>query len=233
MQRKYVLAVGGATIALALALSGIAGASTGPAVTVRVEGLTRTLLPATLVHGVSGAIRKGGTPAGACPGASGAGALDAATHHRWNGSWDSKYMALSVTSIFGETYALSSKKDYWSLWVDNGYASSGICGIKLKAGEQLLFAAVPDSPTEYPLGISAHGTAVAGHAFQVKTLAYNSGGKAKPLAGVAVTGSHGVKAVSNSHGVATITASHSGTLVLNASKHAYIRAAALSVRVKG
>ncbi len=232
MQRKYILAVGGATIAFALALSGVAAASSGPAVTVRIEGLTKTLLPATVVHGVSGAITKGGTPAGACPGASGAGALDAATHHRWGGSWDAKYMALSVTSIFGETYALSSKKDYWSLWVNNGYAPTGICGIKLKAGEQLLFAAVPDSPTEYPLGISAHATAVAGHALKVTTVAYNGGGKAKPLAGVKVTG-HGVRAVSNSHGVATITPSHSGTLVLNASKPAYIRAASLSVRVTG
>ena len=138
-----------------------------------------------------------------------------------------------VGSIFGETYALSSKKDYWSLWVDNGYAPTGICGIKLKAGEQLLFAAVPDTPTEYPLGISAPATAATGHTFKVKTVAYNGGGKAKLLAGVTVTGGHGVKAVSNSHGVATITASHTGTLVLHATKSAYIRAAALSVRVKG
>jgi hypothetical protein len=232
MLRKHILAVGGATVALLAALSGVAGASSGPAVTVRIEGLNKTLLPATVVHAGSGSITKGGTPSGACPTQSGAGALDAATHHKWNGSWDAKYSALSLTSIFSETYTLSSKKDYWSVWVNNGYASTGICGVTLKAGEQLLFAAVPDTPTEYPLGLSEQGSVTVGHSFKVKTVWFNGGGKAKPLGGVKVSG-HGVSAVSNSHGIATIIPTHSGKLVLHATKHAYIRAAALSVRVKG
>jgi hypothetical protein len=231
MLRKHILAVGGATVALLAALSGIAVASTGPAVTVRIEGLSKTLLPATVVHAGSGSITKGGTPSGSCPAQSAAGALDAATHHKWNGNWDPKYSALSLTSIFGETYTLSGKKDYWSEWVNNGYAQSGICGVTLKAGEQLLFAAVPDAPTEYPLGLSVRGTARAGHALKVKTMWFNGGGKAKALGGVKVYGL-GFSTVSNSHGIVTVTPAHSGTLILHATKHAYIRAAALNVRVK-
>ncbi|HWE32930.1 MAG TPA: hypothetical protein VG410_05550 [Solirubrobacteraceae bacterium] len=198
----------------------------------RVEGLTKTLLAPTVVHAASGFITKGGTPKGSCPAASGAGALDAAVHHKWNGSWDSKYQALSVTSILGESHALSSK-DYWSIWVNNAYAPSGICGLKLRAGETLLFAAVPDTPTEYPLGLSgpATGTATAGKAFTVKAVAYNGAGKAKPLAGVTVSGG-GFKVRSNSHGVATITPTKVGKLVLHGSKKDYIRAASLTVRVK-
>jgi hypothetical protein len=229
MHRKLILAAGGATAALAIAAASTAVAA-GPAVTVRVEGLTKTLLPATKVHAGSGSITVGGTPAGACPASGGAGALDAATHHRWSGSWDPKYMALSVTSIFGETHPLTSK-DYWSLWVNNGYAPTGICGIKLKAGEQLLFAAVPDTPTEYPLGLAGPSSATAGRAFTVKTVGYNSAGKGKPLARVAVTGK-GVKVTTNKHGVAKITATRKGVLVLHAAKAGWIRAAALSVHVK-
>lgn len=228
MHRKRILASGGAALALAVAAAS-AGASS-PGVTVRVEGLTKTLLGPTLVHAGSGFITKGGTPKGSCPASSGAGALDAATHHKWNGSWDSKYQALSVTSVLGERHALSSK-DYWSIWVNNAYAPTGICGLKLHAGETLLFAAVPDTPSEFPLGLTGPASATAGKAFTVRTVAYNGAGKTKALAGVTVSGG-GVKATSNSHGVATITDSHTGKLVLHASKRSYIRAAALSVRVK-
>jgi hypothetical protein len=229
MHRKLILAAGGATAALAIAAASTAVAA-GPAVTVRVEGLHKTLLPATTVHGRRGSIRVGGTPAGACPASGGAGALDVATHHKWNGSWDPKYMALSVTSIFGETHPLTSKY-YWSLWVNNGYAPTGICGIKLKAGEQLLFAAVPDTPTEYPLGLTGPASIAAGKAFTVKTIGYNSAGKGKALPGVAVTGK-GVKVTSNKHGVATVTATRAGVLALHAAKAGWIRAATLHIRVK-
>ncbi len=232
MHRKHILASGGAALALALALAVTvaSAAASSPGVKIRIEGLTKTLLPTTVVHAGSGFITKGGTPKGSCPAASGAGALDAATHHEWNGAWDPKYQALSVISVLGETHALASKT-YWSIWVNNAYAPAGICGLKLQAGETLLFAAVPDTPTEYPLGLSGPGTATAGKAFTVRTVAYNGAGKAKPLAGVTVAGG-GVMATSNRHGVATITDSHTGKLVLRASKRAYVRAAALTVRVK-
>ena len=228
MDRKQFLASGAA--ALALAVTAASAAASSPAVKIRIEGLTKTLLPTTVVHAGTGFITTGGTPKGSCPAASGAGALDVATHHKWDGSWDPKYQALSVTSILGESHKLTST-NYWSIWVNNAYAPAGICGLKLHAGDTLLFAAVPDTPTEYPLGLSGPGTAAAGKAFTVKTVAYNGSGKAKPLAGVTVSGG-GVRATSNSHGVATITGTRAGKLVLHASEKDYVRAATLTVRVK-
>jgi hypothetical protein len=206
-------------------------AAAAPAVTVRVEGLNKTLLPATRVHVAGGSITKGGTPAGKCPAASAAGALDAATRHNWNGSWDPKYQALSVSSIFGEAHSLTSK-DYWSLWVNDAYAQMGICGVKLKAGEQLLFAAVPDSPMEYPLGLQMPRHAVVGHSFIAKVVRYNAAGKVKPLSGATVT-VNGRSGKTGGNGTVRLTPTHAGKFVFNATHPGYIRAAAVTVRVTG
>ena len=60
---RRTLALGSALVALSLIFAGAAVAA-GTSVSVRVEGLTRTLLPTTVVHTHSGSITKGGTPAG-------------------------------------------------------------------------------------------------------------------------------------------------------------------------
>ena len=144
-----------AAVAVPVAFASAAGASSSgsPAtVSVRVEGLTKTLLVPTTVTTHTGSITKGGTPAGTCPATSAAGALDVATHHHWAGYYDTKYEDLEVIGILGESHSFTSK-DYWEVFVDNVAAQAGICGLKLHKGEQLLFAAVPDNgPTEYPLG---------------------------------------------------------------------------------
>ena len=65
MHRKTVVALVGA-IVMAVAASGAAlAASSGPAVTVQIKSLTKTLLKPTTVHGEKGWITKGGTPHGA------------------------------------------------------------------------------------------------------------------------------------------------------------------------
>jgi hypothetical protein len=228
---KKTLALCGATLAVVLALVPGALAAGGTSVTVRVEGLNRTLLATKVIRTHNGGwITAGGTPRGKCSTSSAAGALDVATAHRWNGSWSQKYAALSVTSILGESHALTSPY-YWSIWVDNAYAQSGICGITLHAGEQLLFAAVPDSGTEYPLGLSAPASGTAGHSFTVKVVSFNAGGKSKPLAGARVSGNGVKSALTNSRGLATIADGHVGALVLHADKKGYVRAAPAAVRV--
>jgi hypothetical protein len=200
-------------------------AASKPKVTVRVEGLKKTRLLATTTSGRSGWITKGGTPSGQCSGRSAAGALDAATRHNWNGSWSAKYQALSVIGILGERHPFSSQ-DYWSLWVNNKYASSGVCGIALKPGEQLLFAAEPDNATWYPTVLSAPHNASAGHPFTVKLTGYSSSGR-KPLKGVAITG-NGIQSVKTNHsGQATIKDGHSGRLVLRASPKGFVRSEAV------
>jgi hypothetical protein len=217
------------TSAAVLAPAGLASkprqSSSGPKVTVRVEGLKKTRLLPTLASGRSGWITKGGTPKGQCPGQSAAGALDVATKGNWTGSWSAKYQALSVIGILGEKHAFTSH-NYWSIWVNNKYASSGACGITLKKGEQLLFAAEPDSTTWYPTGLSTPHSATKGHPFTVKLVGYPASGK-KPLAGVTITGNGISPAKTNHRGVATITAGHSGVLVLRASPKKYIRSEAI------
>lgn len=218
MKSSRTIALGGASIALALSPA-VALASASAGVSVRVEGQSRTLLPATRVHTHSGAITKGGAPAGACPASTAAGALDVATHHRWDGSYGT--YGLSVTSVLGEVHALASPR-YWSIFVNDRYAPAGICGLKLHSGEQLLFAAVPDKGIEYPIVLSAPARARAGRSFSVKASYYGAKGAARSLAGVAVKGG----GRTNQQGVATVTAPKAGKLQLTGSRTGYIRAEA-------
>lgn len=204
-----------------------AALAAGTSVSVRVEGINRTLLPTKVVHTHSGAIRTGGTPAGACPATTAAGALDVATVHRWSGTYGS--YGLSVTQIFGETHTFTSK-DYWSVWVDNKFASAGICSLKLHRGEQLLFAAVPIKGTEYPIVMSGPKHAAAGQSFTLKLSYINNKGAVKPVAGARVRG-NGAAGVTNAAGTLSVTATHKGKLAYTAAKTGFIRSGAVTVRV--
>jgi hypothetical protein len=136
MNRKSLTALVGAVV-MALAASGVAVAAvSGPSVSVSVKSLTKTLLAPTSVHGEKGSITKGGAPKGKCPGASAAGALDAATHGRWAGKYSSSLHDIFITSILG---VKPSGNDFWEIFVNGKPASTGACEIKLHAGERLLF----------------------------------------------------------------------------------------------
>ena len=138
MNRKTVLALIGA-IATAGAVTAsplaLASSPTGPAVTVKVKTPTKTLVKAT-VHGEKGSITKGGTPKGKCPGNSGAGALDAATHGKWKGTYSSSLKDIFITSILG---VKAKGHHFWKIVVDGKTATTGVCGVKLHSGEKLLF----------------------------------------------------------------------------------------------
>jgi hypothetical protein len=111
----------------------------GPTVTVQIKTRTKTLLRPTAEHGEKGSITKGGTPKGKCPGNSAAGALDAATHGKWTGKYYASVGGIFITSILG---VKPTGADYWSVFVNNKSSSSGICAVKLHAGEHLLFKVV-------------------------------------------------------------------------------------------
>ncbi len=224
MKSSRMIALGGAGVALAL-MPAAALAASPTTVSVRIEGKTRTLLPATNVRTHAGSITKGGAPAGKCPATTAAGALDAATHQRWNGSYGS--LGLSVTSVLGETHPFTSSY-YWSIFVDDRYAPAGICGLKLKRGEQLLFAAVPVKGNEYPIVLSAPRHATAGHPFKVETYYYGAQGGAKPVAGISIKDG----GVTNAKGITSVTAPKAGKLTLTASHTGYIRTEA-TVSVTG
>jgi hypothetical protein len=119
---------------------GETSALTGPTVTVQVKTLTKTLLAPTPVRGRKGWITKGGTPSRKCPARSAAGALDAATHGHWTGKYYASVSGIFVTSILGVKPPTS--KDYWAIFVNNRSSNSGICSIKLRAGEHLRFSIV-------------------------------------------------------------------------------------------
>jgi hypothetical protein len=137
MNRNTVIALLGAIVIALAAVGAALAASTGPAVTVRIKTLTKTLETA-VVHGQTGWITKGGTPRGKCSARTAAGALGAATHGSWTGKYY-KGIGILVTSILG---VKPGGSDYWSIYVNGKSSSKGVCGIKLHAGERLLFKIV-------------------------------------------------------------------------------------------
>ena len=127
------MAVAASSVALA------AGSGSGPAVTVQIKSLNKTLLKPTAERGVKGWITKGGTPHGKCPGASAAGALDAATHGKWAGKYYASVGGIFVTSILG---VKPTGSNFWSVFVNGKSSSLGVCQIHLRSGEKLLFKVI-------------------------------------------------------------------------------------------
>jgi hypothetical protein len=234
MNLKKLVALGGASVLLALLSAGAAFAAGGTQVTVRVEGLKQMLLRPTVVRTHSGWITRYGATKGECPATSGQGALDVATHHRWRGTWSTQFgPEYEITSILGETHSFSSKY-YWEIFADNVSATVGGCELKLHRGEQLLFAAVPQTGTEYPLGLTLLSRPQVGRPFKVKVVYYNGRGKPKPLAGATVTAAgisaepiphDRVTAKTDARGIAKLTENRLGLVEITASKRGYVRAA--------
>jgi hypothetical protein len=214
MKRRSILALGGASLALAVAPAVALAAK----VSVRVEGAKKTLQQAETVTTPGGSVTRFGAPKGVCPGSSAQGALQAATKGRWGGSYSKTYSEFFITSIFGETP--NSKTGYWSILVNNKPASQGACQITLKPTDKLLFAVVPVKGTVKPLGITAPKTATAGKSFTLKAVSYDAKGKASPQAGVAFAG---VKGTTNKQGKLTVTESKAGTVTFTGTAKRCIR----------
>ena len=123
---------------VALAGAALGATSTGPAVSVQIKTLTKTLKQVT-VHGEKGSITKGGTPRGKCPGTSAAGALDAATRGRWTGKYFASVPGIFITSILG---VKPKSPYYWSFIVNGKSSSKGVCSVGLHAGDKLLFKVI-------------------------------------------------------------------------------------------
>jgi len=227
MKRIGILAAAGAPVAVVALLAAPAFAGAQTKVSFRVEGATKTLLPAkTVTVPSNGSITKGGAPKGSCPEAgTAAGALNVATHGDWTGKDFS--FGIEVDSILGEKVNNTSR--YWELFDNNHVADEGICDLKVKSGDQLLFASVLTRGKEYPIVIKAPSRAIVGKPFQVKAYYYRGTSNATtPLPGVAFTG---VKGTTDVKGVATVTASKAGKLSLVGSKLGEIRSAAATVAV--
>jgi hypothetical protein len=226
MKRIRILAAAGVPVAVAAVLAAPA-LGAGAKVSFRVEGASKTLLPATTVAvPTSGSITKGGTPKGSCPEAgTAAGAFNVATRGDWTGKDFS--FGIEVNSILGES--VNNRSRYWELFDNNHVANAGICDLKVKRGDQLLFASVPTRGKQYPIVLKAPSKATVGKPFQVKAFYYRGASAATtPIPGVSFSG---VKGTTNVQGAATVTASKAGKLSLVGSKLGEIRSAAATVVV--
>ncbi len=81
-------------------------------------------------------------------------ALEDATHGHWVAGAFFSGLGYSVEGIEGESYSFSSSY-YWSFWIDNKPATTGICAA-LHAKEKLLFfpQCSQESATAAPRGCS-------------------------------------------------------------------------------
>jgi hypothetical protein len=219
-------------VASAVALISLAGAlatqtaaktaapAKGPVadVTVRVEGLTKTLLAPTTVTLRGAPVSKDGVAADSCSGLSALGALEDATKGDWGGSWSKSYKEYFVTSIAGTSYGASADY-YWAFWLDNKPAPVGACDVDPAKGSSILFFPEYDGKNKSivapnVLGISAPASALAGKPFTVFVTSYaNANGKPSPAVGAKLSAG-GVGTTVGSGGKAALTISRTGNVVV-------------------
>jgi len=130
--RKFVPgALAGVVVAAALAAPAFAAT-----VSVRIEGDAQTLLPRTVVTTSGQPVGKPGSPT--CPGNSALDAVNVATGGNWQGVYDATFSSYSLDGLLGESHPIGGDR-YWSFWVNDGYAPSGVCGVPVQNGDSLLF----------------------------------------------------------------------------------------------
>jgi hypothetical protein len=216
----------------AFALAGAPSALASASVTVRVEGISQTLLPPTQVTAdAATSVVKDGNSEHSCSGASAAGALQLATGGSWNGKWFGGF-GYSAETILGETHAFepaAAANYFWSYWLDNKASSVGICEGELQGGQSILFfpecfsetGACPAPPN--PLGVSAPAVAERGAPVAVTVTSYdNVSGAASPAVGAAVTGG-GAGAITDSTGHATLSIAQIGSIELQVTAPGSVR----------
>ncbi|HSD79775.1 MAG TPA: hypothetical protein VLB47_03910, partial [Solirubrobacteraceae bacterium] len=168
------------TAAVVAVLVPAAATQAAPAVSVRVEGVQRTLLPATSVAQSGQA-----PPVSGCDGSSAGAALDRAT----GGDWDRQPFA---STILGEAHDFSAG-DYWAEWIGRGGGfvfGAGLCSDELQAGDELLMlvdvTAAPDyASTAFPLAVRDVPARVApGVPFTVRVRRWRPDAQGTPGSGV-------------------------------------------------
>jgi hypothetical protein len=134
MYKTLAGTVAGLAAALACAAPALAAPSN---VTVRVEGESQTLRPATRVTTDTNPVLVEG--AHSCSGTSAGGALFKATGGDVGGEWGT--VGFQVLTIKGETHDEPYPADpshYWSFWVNYEYQNQGLCDAELQEGDDVL-----------------------------------------------------------------------------------------------
>jgi hypothetical protein len=215
--------LGLAAVALAVVPAAPAAAAT---VTVRVEGDSATLVPRTTLATTTTPVNKDGT--NSCDGTSAAGALEQATSGDWSGNWFGAGVGYSVETIKGESHAFGSGA-YWAFFVNDEFASNGVCYVEPQTGDSLLLAAVSDSAPFTLLKLAGvPATARPGQSFTVtvtgNTFYPMDPETHGPVAGATVTGG-GTTATTAADGTAQITLGTRGPSGLRATRAGDIRSA--------
>ena len=127
----------------ALVIVPAAPALAGPTVSVRVEGQSATLLPATTVTLPD--VKAAGNP---CTDAGAARSVAAAIEEATGGNWDRQGF---TQTILGETHAFAAS-DYWAEWVNDKFGG-GICSDVVQTGDRILMLVdVSGPPPTYSSG---------------------------------------------------------------------------------
>lgn len=116
----------------------------------------------------------------------------------------------------------------WYLKINHKALSVGGDSAKIRPGDEVLWDLAPSYPYPNELSLTVPKVVNAGKPFSVKVVSFDEKGKAKPAAGVKVTGASGL---TGSNGKATVTLSKSRRLT--ATKSGEISAARVSVCVGG
>jgi hypothetical protein len=238
MSKRFTGVVAGTLMCLSAPAAALAA---GPAtVTVRVEGTSGTLVAAKKVTTTLAPVVKDGNPAHSCTGTSAAGALELATKTDWTGAW-SDGLGYFVSSVKSEAH--SGSPDFWSFWVGNKSATTGICGAELRDGQSLLFfvdSCDYDAATQgcknqpvLPLAIRAPRTVKAGQKAVLTVVRYDANGKAKPVAKASIKRRGAVVGRTDAKGRIRLSSNRRGLKGLQAIKAGFVRSEVVSVPVRG
>jgi hypothetical protein len=220
--RTFSLALCASFVVLAsLAASALAG----PTVTVRVEGESATLLPATSV--TLGAPE----PVSGCAANSAAAAINLAVGGNWDHGEALGAGGDFTQTLLGETHEFAHESDTWAEWVNYRWGG-GICTDLLSEGDEVLMVADHEpepffAPTVLPLVVTeAPAVAQAGVPFSVSVSAVHTApeafaepgqGTPAPISGATVSGG-GATALTGAGGTATLTLATTGTVTLRATR---------------
>lgn len=220
----------GATAATASTASTAEAAKAKPVtVTVRVEGLNKTLLQSQKVTLKPGSVKRDGNK---CGNQTVQGALNVATKGKWSGPWSTEYgPEWEIFSVLGETHNYNTSPDYWEEFVNNKAAQAGACQVSLKNGNTVLFAVANDTETAaLPISVTARKTVVKDHKLTVHVYYDDATGTRHPLAGATVKLT-GKTVTTSATGVATIKATATGKRTVFVHDAGYIRdEAAITVK---
>jgi hypothetical protein len=199
-----------------LSLTAPAALAAGPAtVDVRVVG-PRGPVAEAIVTTTTRRVVKDGTHS--CAGTTAAGALELATDGDWRATWFDG-LGYSLDAVDG---VRASPPDYWTLWINDRAATTGLCDTELQDGDDVLeFVCTDADPRTFacgnrPLGVIAPRRA-AGRTVTVRTVAFEDDGTTVPAPGATVSG--GVRGVSSdARGVARVQLHPEGQTALVATR---------------